>query len=190
MSEAIGLEEAGPPPDEPAAAAKLRRVDELVGHVELAAVGLSIAMLALTAITQVLMDKVGDHRPTWPYELIRYGVFFVAMSGAALAAQRKGMFNMDLVTRKLSPRVRAYVRIFAAVLVAVLCSLVVRSAVELRANTFKVKEAHEYISHGHAYLALIGGAALIAFHFVLHAIIEITYLASGKIPPDPPHGGH
>jgi len=190
VSEAIGLEEAGPPPDEPAAAAKLRRVDELVGHVELAAVGLSIAMLALTAITQVLMDKVGDHRPTWPYELIRYGVFFVAMSGAALAAQRKGMFNMDLVTRKLSPRVRAYVRIFAAVLVAVLCSLVVRSAVELRANTFKVKEAHEYISHGHAYLALIGGAALIAFHFVLHAIIEITYLASGKIPPDPPHKRH
>jgi TRAP-type C4-dicarboxylate transport system permease small subunit len=186
----MGLEEAGPPPDEPAAAARLRRVDELVGHVELAAVGLSMAMLIITAVTQVLMDKVGDHRPTWPYELIRNGVFFVAMSGAALAAQRKGMFNMDLVTRKLSRRVRAYVRVFSAVLVAILCALVVRSAVELRANTFEVKEAHEYISHGHAYLALIGGASLIAFHFVVHAIIEITYLAGGQIPPDPPHGGH
>lgn len=184
------MEEPGPPPDEPAAAATLRRADELVGQVELVAVSLSITMLVVTAIAQVLMDKVGDHRPTWPYELIRNGVFFVAMSGAALAAQRKGMFNMDLVTRKLSPRARSYVRIFAAVMVAVLCSMVVRSAVELRANTYKLNEAHEYISHGQAYLALIGGASLIAFHFVLHAIIEITYLASGKIPPDPPHGGH
>jgi TRAP-type C4-dicarboxylate transport system permease small subunit len=100
------------------------------------------------------------------------------------------MFNMDLVTRKFSPRGRSILRIATAVLVAIMCSLVIKVALTLRANTFTTKEAHEVFSEADGYTALIVGMGLIAIHFLLHAAIEVVYLASGKIPPDPPHGGH
>ena len=186
-----GLEEAVPPPaDEPPAAATLRRIDEGIGRVETGALIVAVTMLIGVAVYQAILEKLLDEKPTWPHEVIRFSVFFVAMGGAALAAQRKGMFNMDLVTRKFSPRVRSILRIATAVLVAVLLGLVIKVALTLRANTFTTKEAHEVFSEAHGYLALILGAGLIALHFVLHAAVEVIYLASGKVPPDPPHGGH
>lgn len=189
--ELTGLDEAAPPPaDEPAAAARLRRIDEGIGRAETAVLIVAVTMLIGIAIYQVIADKLLDSRPTWPFEVIRYSVFFVAMGGASLAAQRKGMFNMDLVTRKFSPRGRSILRIATAVVVAVLCALVIKVGLTLRANTFNTKEAHEVFSEADGYTALIVGMGLIALHFVLHAAIEVIYLASGKIPPDPPHGGH
>jgi TRAP-type C4-dicarboxylate transport system permease small subunit len=186
-----GLEEAAPPPaDEPAAAARLRRIDEGIGRVETGALILAVTMLIGVAIYQVILEKLFDERPTWPHEVVRFSVFFVAMGGASLASQRKGMFNMDLVTRKFSPRARSILRIAAAVLVAVLLSLVIKAALTLRANTFTTKEAHEVFSEADGYTALIVGAGLVALHFVLHAVIEVIYLVNGKVPPDPPHGGH
>ncbi len=189
--ELTGLEEAAPPPaDEPPAAARLRRIDEGIGRVEVGALIVAVTLLIGVAIYQVILEKLFDERPTWPHEVVRFSVFFVAMGGASLASQRKGMFNMDLVTRKFSPRVRSMLRIGAAVLVAVLLALVIKAALTLRANTFTTKEAHEVFSEADGYTALVAGAGLIALHFVLHAAIEVIYLASGKIPPDPPHGGH
>ncbi len=189
--ELTGLEEAGPPPaDEPPAAARVRRIDEGIGRAETGVLIVAVTMLIGIAVYQVIADKLMDHRPTWPFEVIRYSVFFVAMAGASLASQRKGMFNMDLVTRRFSPRGRSILRIGTAVLVAVLAGLLIKVAFTLRANTFTTKEAHEVFSEADGYTALILGMGLIALHFVLHAVIEVIYLASGKIPPDPPHGGH
>lgn len=189
--ELTGLEEAAPPPaDEPPAAARVRRIDEGIGRAETGVLIVAVTLLIGVAVYQVIADKLMDHRPTWPFEVIRYSVFFVAIAGASLAAQRKGMFNMDLVTRKFSPRGRAILRIATAVLVAALCAMVINSALTLRANTFNTKEGHEVLSEADGYLALILGMGLIALHFVLHAVVEVLYLVNGKIPPDPPHGGH
>lgn len=189
--ELTGLEEAAPPPaDEPPAAARVRRIDEGIGRAETGVLIVAVTMLIGVAVYQVIADKLMDQRPTWPFEVIRYSVFFVAIAGASLAAQRKGMFNMDLVTRKFSPRGRAILRIATAVLVAALCAMVINSALTLRANTFNTKEGHEVFAEADGYLALILGMGLIALHFVLHAVVEVLYLVNGKIPPDPPHGGH
>lgn len=184
------LEHVDVPPDEPAAAARLRKIDAALGSVEVGLLLIFLVMLIGAAVYQVIADKALDERPTWPYELIRYGVFFVAMAGAALAAQRQGMFNMDLVTRKFSRRGRSILRIATAFLIAVLCFLVIRAGLELRAGSLTFNESHEYLSAGHGYLALSIGFSLIALHFLLHAFIEIAYLASGRLPPEPPHGGH
>ena len=176
--------------DEPPAAARVRRIDEGIGRAETGVLIVAVTMLIGIAVYQVVADKLLDQRPTWPFEVIRYSVFFVAIAGASLASQRKGMFNMDLVTRKFSPRGRAILRIATAVLVAALCAMVINSALTLRANTFNTKEGHEVLSEADGYLALILGMGLIALHFVLHAVVEVIYLVNGKIPPDPPHGGH
>jgi TRAP-type C4-dicarboxylate transport system permease small subunit len=179
-----------PPADEPPTATLLRRIDDRLALVETALAIAAIAILILVATGQVVADKLLGVRATWPDEVIRNFVFFVAMSGAVLAAQRKGMFNMDLVTRYFPPRLRSILRIAAAALVAGLCLLVVRAGLAQRADTFKVTQSHELLSPATAYLGLIAGFALVALHFLLHALVEIVYLTAGKIPPDPPHGGH
>ncbi len=177
------------PREEPDAALALRRLNDLLGGLETAVVIGLVAMLIGGAVYQVVAGLLGKH-DTWPYEVIRYGVFFVAMAGAALAAQRQGMFNMDLLTRLFPPRFRSMLRILIAVLVVVMCALVIRVGVTLRAGTFALNEDHEVISAGMGYLSLIIGFALIAVHYAIHAAIEVVYLVNRRLPPEPPHGGH
>jgi TRAP-type C4-dicarboxylate transport system permease small subunit len=179
-----------PPRDEPAAAGSLRRLNDLIGTLEIAVLAALVAILVVGAVYQVFVDWLFERRETWPYELIRYSVFAVAMTGAALAAQRQGMFHMDLVTRMFPPRVRAGLRIMTAALAVAMCALVIISGLELQRGTHKLNEAFEIISTARGYTALVLGFGLIALHYFLHAAIEVAYLAAGRLPPDPPHGGH
>lgn len=168
----------------------LRRLNDMVGTLEVAVLALLVAVLVGGAVYQVLADKVFDQRETWPYELIRYSVFFVAMTGAALAAQRQGMFHMDLVTRLFPAGMRSGLRILTALLVVAMCALVINSGLDLRRGAHELNEGYELISTSHGYVAMIVGFALIALHYVLHAAIEVVYLANRRLPPEPPHGGH
>jgi TRAP-type C4-dicarboxylate transport system permease small subunit len=178
------------PGEAPEAAQILRRLNELLGTLETGVLVILIAVLIGGAVYQVLADQVFGQRETWPYEIIRYGVFFVAMTGAALASQRQGMFHMDLVTRLFPPRMRSGLRIMTAVLVVAMCALVISSGLDLRRGSHELNEGHELISTAQGYFALVIAFALIGVHYVLHALIEISYLVSGRLPPEPPHGGH
>ena len=173
------------PAGEPRAAALLRRLNDGIGRIE---VGI-LALLVAALIGSAVYDMV-DPKATWSDEVARYAVFFVAMAGMALASQRQGMFHMDLVTRMFPARLRSGLRIAAAILVAILCGLVIKYALVYRANSYNVIEDYEVISVATGYLALIAGFALVAVHFALHAAVEIAHLAAGRVPPDPPHGGH
>ncbi len=178
------------PHEAPEAAQVLRRLNDLIGAFETGLLVVLVAVLVGGAVYQVLADHVFDRRETWPYEVIRYGVFFVAMTGAALASQRQGMFHMDLVTRLFPPRMRSGLRIMTAVLVVAMCVLVISSGLDLRRGSHALNEGFEVISTAHGYTALVVAFGLIGLHYVLHALIEIAYLAGGRLPPEPPHGGH
>jgi TRAP-type C4-dicarboxylate transport system permease small subunit len=173
------------PADEPRAASLFRRVNEGIGRVEVGALMLLVATLIGSAVYDLL-----DPRATWSDELTRYGVFFIAMIGMALAAQRQGMFHMDLVTRLFPARLRCALRIGTALLIAATCAVVIRFGIAGRAHSFDRIQDYDIVSEATGYLALIAGFALVAIHFLLHAAIELAYLAAGKVPPDPPHGGH
>jgi TRAP-type C4-dicarboxylate transport system permease small subunit len=178
-----------PAADDPPAVASLRRLNDALGAAEEVACALGLAVLVAVSVWFAFATKVLHSTATWPYEVIRYFVFFVAIAGAALAAQRQGMFNMDLVTRRFDARTRSFLRIGGALLVATLCAVVVVSALDLRgASTDRTD--HEVISEAQALIALVVGFALIGIHVVLHALIEVCYWTAGQAPPDPPHGGH
>jgi TRAP-type C4-dicarboxylate transport system permease small subunit len=185
-----GLDAEAIPREEPEAAQVLRRLNDLVGTVETGVLVILVAVLVGGAVYQVLAEQVLDRRETWPYELIRYGVFFVAMSGAALAAQRQGMFHMDLVTRLFPARMRSALRILTALLVIAMCGLVISSGLDLRRGSYQLNEGFEVISTAHGYVALVIAFGLIGLHYALHAAIEVVYLANHRLPPEPPHGGH
>jgi TRAP-type C4-dicarboxylate transport system permease small subunit len=184
------LEPEGPARGEPAAAGALRRLNDWLGSLEVGVLVVLVSVLVVGAAYQVLADWVFHRRETWPYEIIRYGVFFVAMTGAALAAQRQGMFHMDLVTRLFPPRLRSGLRIATAALAVLVCALVISSGLELQRGTHQLNEAYEIISTARGYTALVVGFGLIGIHYFLHAAIEVAYLASARLPPEPPHGGH
>lgn len=178
-------EELEAPADEPQIASLLRRINDGIGRVEVAMLGLLIVVLIASTVMEMVSAMA-----TWPDEVTRYAVFFIAMTGIALAAQRQGMFHMDLVTRMFPARVRSGLRIATGVMVVILCGLVIQYALRYRAGSHQFNESYELISVANGYLAAVIGFGLVAIHFALHAAIEVAYLTSGKVPPDPPHGGH
>jgi TRAP-type C4-dicarboxylate transport system permease small subunit len=175
--------------DGPPAARAIRRLNGLLGVIEEVAVAVSLGILIVVSVWFAYATKVRHSTATWPYEIIRYAVFFIAMSGAALAAGRQGMFNMDLVTRSFAPRTRSYLRIGGGLIVAVLCALVVRGALDLHGHA-AARDDHEILAEAHAVLAFVVGFALIGVHYLLHALAEVACWLAGQVPPDPPHGGH
>jgi TRAP-type C4-dicarboxylate transport system permease small subunit len=184
----------GPPnsarEEEPTSVLLLRRVDHAVGLAETALLVVWLIGLVGVGVYQLVASHFFDKNETWPYELVRYSVFFIAMTAAALAAQRQRMIHMDVVTRALSPRTRAVLRILTGLFVIAVCLLLVQAGMDLRATPSARNLPYSYISASTGYLALPIGAALIAFHFALHAIIEVLYLAGGKIAPEPETGAH
>jgi TRAP-type C4-dicarboxylate transport system permease small subunit len=179
-----------PREEEPTSVLLLRRVDQAVGLAETALLVVWLVALVGVGVFQLVASHLFDKNETWPYELVRYSVFFIAMTAAALAAQRQRMIHMDVVTRMLSPRTRAVLRILTGLFVIAICLLLFQAGMDLRATESAQSQNYAYIPASTGYLALPIGAALIGFHFAIHALIEVLYLAGGKVAPEPETGVH
>jgi TRAP-type C4-dicarboxylate transport system permease small subunit len=112
-------------------------------------------------------------------------VFFIAMAGSALAAQKMRMIGIDAITRSLAPRARAIARTVSTALVVLVCYFVGRAGMTIAEN---VTAQDQFINDRYAYLALPIGAALIALHYMIHSAVDLIYLARGDQPPDPGEG--
>lgn len=174
----------------PPLARLLRRVDDALGTVEAAAALASLLMLVLVGTWAFIASKLLDQNDTWPIELVRYGVFFVALSGAALAAQKSQMINMDVVTRLMKPRSRAMLRIVTSLLAAAASVLLLWAGLDVRATPAAAASTYDFIPAPIGLIALPLFAGLIAFHFVNHALIDAAYLASGQEPPEAEKKAH
>ncbi len=169
---------------EPRPVPLLRTINRWIGLVEHGALIVFLATLVGMAVAQAIASHVLGKSIPGSDEVIRYMVFFIAMGGAAIAAQRLRMIGMDVLSRLLKPRYRAVLRIIHAILVIGVCYLVVRAGFNLRAAEAAHPEAHHYIRRSLALLALPLGAALIAFHYLLHASIDFIYLCRRVDPPE------
>jgi len=169
---------------EPPLAARFRKIDRLLGTAEAATAAGSLLLLVFAGVYQFVAAKFLGKNQTWPVELIRYSVFFIATAGAALAAQKSQMFNMDVVTRLLRPKARAKLRIATSVIAAAACALLAWGGMAVRSTPVARDAPYEYIPAQYGLLALPICAALIGLHFLIHATIDAAYLASGQEPPE------
>ena len=185
-----GLPEAKVLEGEPAGARALRQLNDWLGRIETGALALLLALLVGTGVYQTLAAHFFEKNDTWPYEIIRYSVFFIAMTGAALAAAKARMINMDVVTRLLRPRTRAALRVGTSLFAVAVCFFLFKGGMDMRDTAAGRNEAYDYISPSSGLLALPIGAVLIGFHFLLHAIIDAIWLAGGKLPPEPEQPVH
>jgi TRAP-type C4-dicarboxylate transport system permease small subunit len=170
------------PPD-PAAVTMLRKVDDAVGRVEHILLVLFLGTLIGVGTYHSFASQVLNENAAWPFEMIRFSVFFVAMTGAALAAQRQRMISMDIVTRLLGPRRKAIARIFVGLFVVYISYLLVRGGMAVRESVID-ETNFEVIRPATGLLALPVGGALIGFHYFVHTLIDILYLANGIEAPE------
>jgi len=174
-----------PPPSTdgpPDLVGKLEGVDNLVGALEHAFVAISLFSLIAVGTYQFLASRLFGANDTWPFETLRYLVFFCAMGGASLSAQKGRMISMDFLSRKLAPKKRVILRILVAGFVIFACVLLYKGGMYVRSTTGD--EEYELIPPAIALMALPVGAILIAFHYLLHAICDALYLSAGLIPPE------
>jgi TRAP-type C4-dicarboxylate transport system permease small subunit len=176
---------AGLPEPEPDAVVMIRNVNKWIG---LAEVGLLCAFLTLligTATYNLIANHVFDKNPTWTDELIRYSVFFVAWTGATLAAQTDQMLSMDLIAKVVKPRTKLMVRLFTGCFTLTACALLTWGGWKLRAEVSG--EDYEVLSKGTVALAFPLGAAMIGLHTAMHMAIDAIYLAKRRLPPAAAH---
>lgn len=188
--ETHGVPEAKLLEGEPPAARALRQLNDWLGRIETGVLVLLLLLLVATGVYQTVAAHFFNKNDTWPYEIIRYSVFFIAMTGAALAAAKSRMINMDVVTRLLQPKTRAALRVATALFVVAVCFLLYKGGMDMRDTAAGRNEGYDYISPSTGLLALPVGAVLIGFHFFLHAAIDAIWLAGGKLPPEPEHAVH
>jgi len=185
---AAGTEGHEPPPDEPSFIKLMRKIDGAFAHVEEILLLVLIAVLMLVGIYAVVARKVFEGQPeytAWTFEGIRYAVFFIGLTGAALATQGDRLFNIDSFTRMFSPRGRLIVRILTALFTIAICFLFLRASLALRGAV--ADERSEVIKPALGVMALPIAFVLIIGHISLHVIIDVYYLARGKVPPELAH---
>ncbi len=172
-------------------AATVEKLDKLLGKVELVFVAFFVVALTFVGVYQFVMVTLLKGNVDWADEMIRFLVFFTAMSAAALAAQQRRMMAIDIIPRLLKPKVRAASKIVLALFVVFVCVLLIWAGLLNRASEMKNDAVVSHaLSVHNAMLALPIGAALIGLHFLFQAIIDGSYLLRGIAPPEPEMSVH
>jgi TRAP-type C4-dicarboxylate transport system permease small subunit len=169
---------------EPGLVPLLRRADVVLARLEEVALAISLAVMILLGVYQAIKRNFFGASPFWIDEVIRWSVFFVGLTGGALAAQSDRMINIDMCTRLFSPRGKLILRILTALFTVTVCWLFIDGSMIVRDILAAPGEEGEVIRPGTAWLALPIAMGLIAVHMLLHAAADVIYLVTGRIPPE------
>ena len=127
----------------------------------------AMAVLVLDVVWQVVTRYVLKHPCSWTEELATFLMIWVGLLGASVGLNRKAHLGVDYITMKLSPKKRAYVELFAFLMVAVFSLLVlVMGGIELVKLTLESRQVSPSLGWkmGYVYLALpISGFFLVLY---------------------------
>lgn len=178
-----------PFPDDGDVARRVRTADTWLGMAEQVTLVAILAAVVLTAALQALSGKLLGKSLSWSFDVVRGGTFATAMIGAAFATHQQRHLSMDLVSRRLSPRGRLVLRALLAIFTIGVSLVLVRSGLHLRAIVGDEGGDH-IVSTGTLVTFLPAGGVLIIVHSIMHLIIDVEYLARGKLPPERERTGH
>ena len=153
----------------------IKKTESLIGHVEHVLLALFLCTLIGVGTYQSIASHLFESNATWPFELIRYSVFFIAMIGAALAAREGQMIGMDFLSRIIPKRVNRILNILIAVFVIGILWLTIKGGLELRQTTLSLNESYEFIRPDIGVLALPIAVFLIAVHYFNQALLSLFY---------------
>lgn len=177
-------------PDDGPLSAKVRKLDNMIGVGEqVVLVGILIAVV-LTAASHALLDRFFHIHIPFKDDVIRAGTFAIAMLAGAFATHQAKHLSMDLISRRLSPRARLFLKVLLALFVTFMVVMLIRSGFHNITNEQQFAAEDKIISRVRiAWLIPIGGF-LIILHTVLHTIIDVDYILRKKTPPEKMRSGH
>ena len=159
----------------------LRACDRALGLAEQAAlVGLLLFIVCVATAT------VAIHL-TWADEAIRYGVFAMAMLGGAYATHHQRLLSMDVLSRVLSPRGKALLRVALSLFTLAMTAVLLQGGLQILSLQQQAPQTGT-ISTVVPAMCIPIGMALIAVHLTLQALIELDYLRRGRTAPEPQLG--
>lgn len=179
-------------PDDDKLTAIVRSSDEMLGKFEQIVLVALLAAVMLIASISTLADKIADAHPFGHFkdDAIRGGTFAMALIGAAFAMHQGRHLSMDLISRRLKPRARLFLKVVLALFVMFIVFLAVRAGFHTIAKEAEFATEDKLITPVRlAYLVPIGGA-LIIVHAALHTIIDLSYIVRRKTPPEKMRTGH
>jgi TRAP-type C4-dicarboxylate transport system permease small subunit len=174
-------------PDDGPVSRLVRRIDLLLGRAEQVALVVLLATVVLTAGGHALLDRFGGLRLEFKDQVVRAGTFAMAMFGAAFASHQGRHLSMDLVSRRLSPRARLFLKVILALFTIAVVALIVRSGFHL---IDREKHEEQLLSTRRIALLIPIGGGLIVLHTILHTIIDVDYIVRRKTPPERMRSAH
>lgn len=176
-------------PDDGPFAHRLREIDKYAGLAEQAVLFGLLATVIGIATLQAIATKAFGHSFLWSFEVVRAGTFAIALLGAAFASRYASHLSMDVVSRFLTARRRLVLKVVLALITIFAAGLLANAGNDIRAQV-----SHEAGNHtvppGLVAAMIPIGAGLIIFHTFLHMLIDIDYIARGKVPPEKAPTGH
>lgn len=160
----------------------LRRLDRALASLEQLVLAALLAIIICVAVATVAVHLA------WADEVIRYGVFAMAMIGGAFATHHQRLLSMDVLSRTLPPRGRAALRVVLALFALGATAALFVGGLQILALQRAVS-TNGFIPTEVPALCIPVGTGLIAVHLTLGAAIELDYLARGRSAPEPEQGG-
>jgi TRAP-type C4-dicarboxylate transport system permease small subunit len=176
-------EEHPPAHPEPGVVRGLRVIDKAFGLVEAAIVAVFLATLIGVGAYQAISRNFFNSNPDWVDPIIRSSVFLIGMVGAAMAAQSDRMINIDILSRFFPLRAKIAVRIITTLIAVYVCWYLIKAGLIVR-GTMVGERDENIIKAEWVALALPVFTSAIAFHMVLHSVIDAYYLVVGRKPPE------
>lgn len=171
------------PQNPPGLVRTLEGIDSKIGIVEQIVVSLCLFGLIGVGTFQFISIRFWDANDLWPFEMIKNLVFFIAMAGAALAAQKGRMITMDFVSRMLGRKNQVKLRMVTSSFVIGVCVLFIKGGLFV-SEASSGEHGDHMIDPSVVALAIPVGAGLIALHYLLHTLADAAYLAAGQLPPE------
>jgi TRAP-type C4-dicarboxylate transport system permease small subunit len=189
--------EAPPPGELPTATARfaddselvrgLRRFDRGLGLAEQGVLFALLIAVIVASIGNYVTFKITKQPLANSSEVIRYGVFALAMLGGAFATHHQRLLSLDLLSKFLGPRGRVLLRLVLAVFTVLMAAVAIWIGWKVR-GVAAAEKSHAAIPISVPALFIPVGMALVAAHIVLQAAIDLDYLRRGKLPPEPEPG--
>jgi TRAP-type C4-dicarboxylate transport system permease small subunit len=148
----------------------LKRVNDVLGWVEMAILGLFVTVMFAVVFGQVFFRYVLNQPSPWTEELARYLFIWISMIGAAYGVKQQSHFGFEMLVKKMSPRMQVVghyaVQLGMGILVFVLIFYGLRM---LKIVSFQITPALQ-IPMRYVYYSLPVSGILMSFHLVYNLL--------------------
>lgn len=148
----------------------LKRVNDVLGWVEMAILGLFVTVMFAVVFGQVFFRYVLNQPSPWTEELARYLFIWISMIGAAYGVKQQSHFGFEMLVKKMSPRMQVAghyaVQLGMGILVFVLIFYGLRM---LKIVSFQITPALQ-IPMRYVYYSLPVSGVLMSFHLVYNLL--------------------